>query len=431
MNSSRLFKLHGVVQHYDWGGFDFIPKLLGQSHPSGKPCAELWMGSHANGPALVQNDEYLIPLPDLIASAPKEILGESVAARFEDRLPYLFKVLDARKMLSIQAHPTLGQAAAGFEAEETAGVPITAPTRNYKDRNHKPEVHVALTDFWMLHGFRPLEEIADTLETVVELRPLMPNFRERLLTTGSDPALRAMLLRGLYERIMTMRQDEVDQLLNPLLRRLKKQPTRDKDFPDFWAARAAREFPLPEGHRDRGIFSIYLLNLVRLKPGEATYQSAGTLHAYLEGVNVELMANSDNVLRGGLTPKNIDVPELLRVLNFSDGKAEIIRGKNASAVETIFPTPAAEFELSRLQLVDKQSFHSGIRNGPDILIVLNGAVMARCENDSLQLNSCEIMLAPQSTSYALETTGKSALMFKASLPSSSQISKPTINQATP
>ena len=148
------------------------------------------MGSHANGPALVQNGEELIPLPDLIASAPKEILGESAAVRFENRLPYLFKVLDARKMLSIQAHPTLEQATAGFDAEEKAGVPITAPNRNYKDRNHKPEVHVAVTDFWMLHGFRPLEEIADTLETVVELRPLMPDFRERLMTAGSDPASR-------------------------------------------------------------------------------------------------------------------------------------------------------------------------------------------------------------------------------------------------
>ena len=416
MKSSGLLKLQGVVQHYDWGGFDFILKLLGQSHPSGKPCAELWMGSHANGPARVQSGERLIPLPDLIASAPKEILGESVADRFENRLPYLFKVLDARKMLSIQAHPTLEQAAAGFQAEEDARVPITAPTRNYKDRNHKPEVHVALTDFWMLHGFRPLEEIADTLETVVELRPLMPDFRERLITAGSDPAMRAMLLYGLYERIMTMPQDGVDQLLNPLLRRLNKQPTADKDNPDFWAARAAREFPLPDGHLDRGIFSIYLLNLVRLKPGEATYQPAGTLHAYLEGVNVELMANSDNVLRGGLTPKNIDVPELLRVLNFSDGKAEIIRGKNASAVETIFPTPAAEFELSRIQLADQQVSRCGMRNGPDVLIVLNGTVMARSGTDSLQLKAGEIMLAPQTTSYALETTGESAVVFKASTP---------------
>ena len=268
----------------------------------------------------------------------------------------------------------------------------------------------------MLHGFQPLEEIADMLETVVELRPLMTDFRERLIMTGSNPAMRAMLLRGLYERIMTMPQDGVDQLLNPLLRRFKKQPTADKDGPDFWAARAAREFPLPNGHLDRGIISIYLLNLMRLKPGDATYQSAGTLHAYLEGVNVELMANSDNVLRGGLTLKNIDVPELLRVLNFNDEKAEIIRGKNASAVETIFPTPAAEFELSRIQLADQQVFRSGTRNGPDILIVLNGAVTARSRKDAMPLTTGDIFLAPQTASYTLEAGEPATVVFKASMP---------------
>lgn len=420
MKSSELFKLRGVVQHYDWGGFDFIPKLLGRSHPSEKPCAELWMGSHANGPALVQSREELIPLSELVARAPGEILGESVASQFQNRLPYLFKVLDARKMLSIQAHPTLGQAAAGFDAEENAGVPLNAPTRNYKDRNHKPEVHVALTDFWMLHGFRPLEEIADTLETMVELRPLMPNFRERLMTAGSDPAIRALLLRMLYERVMTMPQNEVDQLLNPLLRRLKKQPTADKDAPDFWAVRAAREFPLPDGHLDRGIISIYLLNLVRLKPGEATYQPAGTLHAYLEGVNVELMANSDNVLRGGLTPKHVDVSELMRILCFNDSKAEIISGRAVSDLEKIFPTPAVEFNLSRIEIVGKQTYCSGDHIGPDILIVLNGKVSVNSQNNSLLLKAGEILFVPQPVCYTLAAGNEPTVVFKASIPPEKQ-----------
>ena len=157
MTLPKFVKLRGVLQHYDWGGFDFIPKLLGQPHPAAKPCAELWMGTHANGPSLVQLEGGSIPLPEFISHAPGEVLGESVAGRFQNRLPYLFKVLDVRKMLSIQAHPTLTQAAEGFEREEKAGISLTAATRNYKDRNHKPEVHVALTEFWMLHGFRPLE----------------------------------------------------------------------------------------------------------------------------------------------------------------------------------------------------------------------------------------------------------------------------------
>ncbi|MFM8717671.1 MAG: mannose-6-phosphate isomerase, class I, partial [Spartobacteria bacterium] len=322
MKTGGIFRIKGVVQHYDWGGFDFIPALLGQPHPSSEPCAELWLGAHGGGASTIESPEGCFSLPEVIHSAPREVLGGTVAERFHNSLPYLFKVLDARKMLSIQAHPTLAQAREGFEAEETAGVPLKASTRNYKDRNHKPEVHVALTDFWMLHGFRPLEEISASLQNVPEFRTLMPDFGSRLQT--ADSSARAALLRELYERIMTMPQSEVDDFLNSLIARLEKESPLDNDLPDFWALRAAREFPLPDGHRDRGIFSIYLLNLVRLKPGQATYQSAGTLHAYLEGVNVELMANSDNVLRGGLTPKNVDVPELMRVVRFDEGKAAII-----------------------------------------------------------------------------------------------------------
>jgi mannose-6-phosphate isomerase len=417
MKTKGLFKLKGVVQHYDWGGFDFIPALLGQAHFSSSPCAELWLGAHDGGPSVVESPDGPVPLPELIAAAPDQILGASVADRFENLLPYLFKVLDARKMLSIQAHPTIAQARAGFEAEEAAGISIKASTRNYKDRNHKPEVHVALTDFWMLHGFRPLEEIAESLRSVQELQPLMPDFSERLALAGNDAAARSSLLRELYARAMTIPQAEVDSLLNPLISRLEKNSPTNKDLPDFWAARAAREFPLSDGHRDRGIFSIYLLNLVRLQPGEATYQSAGTLHAYLEGVNVELMANSNNVLRGGLTPKNVDVAELMRVLRFDEGKVDIIHGRDAGNGETVFATPAAEFELSRLQCSKDKEYHSGTRIGPDILIVMEGEVRATADGDKLQINKGESFFASQDCSYEITSQSESAVVFKASVPS--------------
>jgi mannose-6-phosphate isomerase len=188
-------------------------------------------------------------------------------------------------------------------------------------------------------------------------------------------------------------------------------------MPDFWAVRAAREFPLPDGHRDRGIFSIYLLNLVRLQPGEATYQSAGTLHAYLEGVNVELMANSDNVLRGGLTPKNVDVAELMRVLRFDEGKVDIIHGIDAGNGETVYPTPAAEFELSRIQCSKDKGYHSGPRTGPDILIVMEGEVTATADGDKLQINKGESFFASQDCSYEITSQSESAVVFKASVPS--------------
>jgi len=417
MKTTGLFKLKGIVQHYDWGGFDFIPNLLGQPHPSSLPCAELWLGAHAGGTSVVESPEGSIPLPELISAAPEQVLGASVAARFGNLLPYLFKVLDARKMLSIQAHPTIPQARAGFDAEEAVGIPLKASTRNYKDRNHKPEVHVALTDFWMLHGFRPLEDIAESLRSVRELQPLMPDFAERLAIVGRETAARSSLLCELYARAMTMPQTEVDRILNPLISRLEIESPANKDLSDFWAVRAAREFPLPDAHRDRGIFSIYLLNLVRLQPGEATYQSAGTLHAYLEGVNVELMANSDNVLRGGLTPKNVDVVELMRVLRFDEGKPEIIRGRDAGNGETVFPTPAAEFELSRIQCGKAREFHSGARSGPDILIVLDGEIIATANGDKLQLKTGESFFAPQDTPYELTCQSEKAVLFKASVPS--------------
>jgi len=418
MKTSGLFKLTGTVQHYDWGGFDFIPALLGEPHPSPKPCAELWLGAHAGGPSLVDSPDGAVPLPQLISASPDRVLGAAVATRFQSTLPYLLKILDARKMLSIQAHPTIAHAQVEFAAEEARGIALTDPKRNYKDKNHKPEVHVALTDFWMLHGFRPLEEIAASLSDVAELRALMPDFGDRLSQVGHDAAARTTLLRELYARAMTMPQDEVDSILSPLIERLEKQPSTNKDEPDFWAARAAREFPLPGGHLDRGIFSIYLLNLVRLHPGEATYQSAGTLHAYLEGVNVELMANSDNVLRGGLTPKNVDVPELMRVVRFDEGHAAIIPGQDAGNGETLFSTPAEEFELSRLDCLPERPYQRTHQSGPDILIVLKGEVVASCAHGEVRLKSGESLFARQDADYTLTAQREPATVFKASVPSS-------------
>lgn len=417
MKTTGLFKLHGVVRHYEWGGSDFIPDLLGQSHPSPRPCAELWLGTHPGGASHLDSPCGHLPLPDLIRNSPDRVLGPVVASRFHNTLPYLLKILDARKMLSIQAHPTIAQAEAGFAAEEARGLPITHPTRNYKDRNHKPEIHVALTDFWMLHGFRPLEEIAAHLRHVPALSRLMPDFDDRLASAGCDSAARSSLLRELYTKAMTIPQFEVDALLNPWIEHLENEIPLDKDSPDFWAARAAREFPLPGGHRDRGIFSIYMLNLVRLHPGEATFQQAGTLHAYLEGVNVELMANSDNVLRGGLTPKNVDVPELMRVLHFKEGPVEIIQGREAGNGETIFPTPAAEFELSRIECQGEHGYHSPERTGPDILIVLQGEIVATNGREVLRLKRGESLFAPHDTAYTLTSPKGTAIVFRGSVPS--------------
>ena len=294
------------------------------------------MGAHPRGTAQVEIDGTRMALDRLIAADPWLTLGPDVALRFAGRLPYLFKVLDVRDMASIQAHPARGQAEEGFARENAAGIPIDAPNRIYRDENHKPEVHVALTDFWMLHGFRPLEEMVEVLSSEDELRSITADVPEKLGTSGRDPAARAALLKELYGSVMTMPQAQIDGMLDPLLARLEAEDAPAgwaRDSPGFWALRAARTFPLASGHRDRGIISLYLLNLVHLRPGQGTYQPAGTLHAYLEGSDVELMANSDNVLRGGLTPKHVAVNELLATLAFREGPPPILEGRATSETE--------------------------------------------------------------------------------------------------
>jgi mannose-6-phosphate isomerase len=413
----EVLTLQGVVQHYDWGGHHFIPDLLGVENATRTPFAELWIGAHAKAPSLAEVGGTLEPLDQVIAEAPDAILGQAAHARFGGRLPYLFKVLDVRKMLSIQAHPTLEQARRGFAHENAEGIGIEASSRNYKDDNHKPEIGVALTEFWMLHGFRPLEQIAETFAQTPELGAVMPDFAQRLAQAGHhDHEARRGLLRELYSTVMTMPQERVDVLLNGLLARLLTKLSTDKNCADYWALRAAENFPLPDGHRDRGILSVYLLNLVHLLPGQGTFQPAGVLHAYLEGVNVELMANSDNVLRGGLTTKHVDVPELLRILTFEGGTPNVFGGELVSSQERVYRTPAEEFELSRIGLAAHSRYAGEALYGPKALLVLQGSARVSAGGQCLSLERGSIAFVPCGTQFVMETLAEDLVVFQAGLP---------------
>jgi len=416
--AQSLYPLHGRVMHYPWGGYACIPGLLGVRNDEKRPFAELWLGSHPQAPSEVEVEGGRIDLVELLRREGERILGSAVLARFGAGLPFLFKVLDAREMLSIQVHPSRAQSEAGCAAEEAAGMPLTDPRRNYKDRNHKPEVHVALSEFWMLHGFRPLEEIADVLAGIPDFTGLSPWFPLHLLEVDEDPAGRAELLRRLYAFIMTMPQDEADRILGGLLAHL--EPLYDagslhKSSPHYWAVKAARSFPLPEGHIDRGIFSIYLMNLVELQPGQGTFQGAGVPHAYLEGVNVELMANSDNVLRGGLTPKHVDVAELLKTIRFDDGRPEILTGVVAEGGERLYPAPVDDFLLSRIELEPRGVHASGSGHGPDILIALEGEASIRAEGEELALRRGDALLAAANSPWRLHSSS-GALLYRATVP---------------
>jgi mannose-6-phosphate isomerase len=417
MVEAGVLTLHGVVQHYDWGGHNFIPDLLGVENATRRPFAELWIGAHAKAPSLVDVEGGEEPLNELISAAPDAILGQAVSARFAGRLPYLFKILDVGKMLSIQAHPTLAQARHGFARENAEGVGLEASCRNYKDDNHKPEIGVALTEFWMLHGFRPLEQMASSFSRTPELGALMPDFAQRLVQAGHhDHEARRRLLRELYSTVMTMPQERVDLLLHPLLARLQAEPPVDKSSPDYWALRAAENFPLPGGHRDRGIFSVYLLNLVHLQPGQGTFQPAGVLHAYLEGVNVELMANSDNVLRGGLTTKHVDVPELLNILTFEGGTPNVFGGEMVSSEERIYRTPAEEFELSRIALARHSRYSGDAPYGPKALLVLDGSGTLTSAGKCISLGRGSIAFVPCGTQFVMETRATDLVVFEAGVP---------------
>lgn len=352
---NKLFDLEGNVQSYQWGGFTYIPTLLSREIIPGKPCAEYWLGAHVQAPSLVNG---AMPLDKLISQHP-ELLGTAVQQKF-GRLPYLLKVLDVKDMLSIQVHPSRESAKIGFEQENSAGVALTAANRNYKDDNHKPELAYALSDLWLLHGFRSAQSLKETLQARSELQFLLPVFGDNNYA-------------ALYQFVMEMPEAEVNRHLQPLIDRIippYQSNQLAKTDPDFWAARAALTYNQP-GKIDRGIFSIYLLNLVLLKKGNAIFQDAGLLHAYLEGQNVEIMANSDNVLRGGLTPKYVDVPELMKHVDFQECIPQPIKGKEGAPFELVFPTTAEDFELHKLELPEKKTLQLSAHT-VEILLVLEG-----------------------------------------------------------
>lgn len=351
-----LYRLKGSVKHYDWGGWDYIPSLLDIDNKEKKPYAEYWMGIHQLGSANIElEDGGCRPLKE-----------------YTNDLPYLLKILDVRDMLSIQVHPSKEAAEKEFERENAEGIPADAPTRNYRDANHKPEFMAALSDFWLLHGFKPEEELIDILTGVKELNSLLTHYN----MSG---------YAALYRHVMEMPQEEVNRILQPLLDLIVPLYHSDKlkkAEEHFWAARAALTFS-KGGDIDRGIFSVYLFNLVHLKKGEGIFQDAGVPHAYLEGQNVEIMANSDNVLRGGLTTKHIDVNELMKHVKCEATWPEILipRGHNA---EKEYKTPAPDFRLSVFELKKGQdaSFTS---TSTDILIVTNGIIEAISDSSIIKL----------------------------------------------
>ncbi len=368
-----LASLIGSIKHYDWGGTSYIPGLLQIENPNLQPYAEYWLGVHpqANCRVKLTNEEEML-LRDYINEAPGEMLGAKVFRAFGN-MPYLLKVLDVKDMLSIQVHPSKSRAAIDFEAETKKGVPLDAPHRNYKDANHKPELMVAMSDFYLLHGFKPAEELMTILDAVKELRIFKKVFEKKGY-------------KGLYQKAMEMPQEEVNKRLQPLLKRiipLYHNGHLTKNEEHFWAARAALTFDRP-GIIDRGIFSVYFFNLLFLKKGEAIFQDAGLPHAYLEGYNVEIMASSDNVLRGGLTPKHIDTAELLKHTRCEPTYPKIIKATRSRSSQK-YKAPVKDFSLSSYK----------IKKGETLTLTIDTAEVFLLMEGKLSLQSKKVKIILQ------------------------------------
>ncbi|MFE1382950.1 mannose-6-phosphate isomerase, class I [Streptomyces sp. NPDC058740] len=376
--------LLNTVQPYDWGSRTLLPELMGVP-PTGAPQAELWMGAHPAAPSRALRDGVPVPLDRVVAGDPEGELGAGTVRRFGPRLPFLLKLLAAEAPLSVQVHPDLAQAQAGFARENALGIPLGAPHRNYRDDQHKPEMIVALTPFRGLCGFRSPENAADLLDSL------------------RVPALRPYIetLRVLPER----------QALAEVFRAFLRPPTGLLHaVAQGLAAGAGQAFTIAydriaRAHPgDPGLLSALMLRYVELGPGEALFLGAGVPHAYLSGLGVEIMASSDNVLRCGLTSKHIDVEELTRVVRFDAPPARVLTPREEGDEET-YPAPVDDFRLSRYLLrVGEPRRRVGL-DAPQILLCTNGTTTVSSAGERLGMGPGQAVYVPAGAEAGLEGAG--------------------------
>lgn len=316
--------LDNPVRTYAWGSRTAIPELLGQDAPAAEPQAELWLGAHPADPSRLASGPTLA---EAVAADPEGTLGAAARGAFGDRLPFLLKVLAADRPLSLQVHPSPEQAAEGYAREEAAGVPLDAPERTFRDPWPKPELLCALTPFQALCGFRPVPESLDLWRAVVGEDPAATPVLDRLAAGDVAGAVRWLL---------------ADPAARALAGRAGRAGDAGADDAAGVASRLAAAYP-----GDPGVLVALLLNVVRLAPGEAVYLPAGAPHAYLHGVGIEVMACSDNVVRGGLTGKHVDADLLLRLLDARPGPPPLVRSEPVAPGVVRWPAPAREFALQR------------------------------------------------------------------------------------
>ncbi|MHA7222307.1 mannose-6-phosphate isomerase, class I [Arthrobacter sp. RHLT1-20] len=396
-----MHELENVLRPYAWGSMTAIAGLLGRP-ASGGPEAELWIGAHPDSPSVAlspagkraasgrggahaagPDSGGRLALDELIAGDPEHHLGSESMAEFGPRLPFLLKVLAAESPLSLQVHPTLEQARAGFAREEAAGIGRSAAERNYKDENHKPEMIFALTPFEALCGFRPAMEsrrvflhLAACFELAgLELPPLVPLLLDDLALPAEPAALRAA-----FERLIAGGEGVSHATATIVAALVSGAPMAPHQAELSTVVNLNQQYP-----GDPGVLLSLLLNRISLTPGEAVYLPAGNVHAYLHGLGIEVMASSDNVLRGGLTPKFVDVPELLRTIAFEAVGVPMLSPETTMLGQELFRPPFREFQLQRIELEPGAEPVPLAQSGAAVIIVVSGSVLLDSPRGDLQL----------------------------------------------
>ncbi|WP_028863398.1 mannose-6-phosphate isomerase, class I [Psychromonas aquimarina] len=370
-----FLKMHNVIQNYAWGSTTSLQELFALNNSENQPQAEIWMGAHANGCSKVNINGTTMPLSDFINSDARAVLGDKTQAEFGE-LPYLFKVLAAEKALSIQVHPNKKQAEQGFNKEELQNIPLQDAARNYKDANHKPELVFALTPYQAMNGFRDIEEIIAAFEQldIDELSPLLNRFTRQKNSLG---------LQEFFSAMLSLQGKAKESAVNSLLRAAGSN-TQDEIYALILCL--AEQYP-----GDLGLFSPLLLNVITLQPGQAMFLDACTPHAYINGTGLEIMANSDNVLRAGLTGKHIDIKELAANTLFeSKAYNSILSVPEISTGAEHYQIPVSDFNFS----VYRQGLTLQTQSA-EIIFAVDAPLTLRHENqERLTINKGESVFIP-------------------------------------
>jgi len=402
------YLMNNQIQYYEWGARGnaaFIPNLLGIAPKPDTPYGELWMGAHPKAPSQLVVEDGLIPLDQWIAAHPQELLGKAVAKKFDGKLPFLMKVLSAGEALSIQAHPNKAQAKI---------LHANAP-QHYPDDNHKPEIAIALDSLTALMGIKPFADLADTLKDYPEICGFIGADICEKITSANDPGPHKQrdLTRALFTALLTRsvsHSKELNAAIDSLMLRLGISGTSTSEADELFL-----ELRRKYTGADVGLFCIYLLNLVHLAAGEAMFAEAGVPHAYLKGNIIECMANSDNVVRVGLTPKYKDAKSLVEILKYEPRSITILSARPGNGTVT-YKTPAPEFRVSRLTLAPGVIRHVITANQPSIILVTTGEISVRWERGAENYRRGQSIFIPASLAeYSIQTT-QPAVIFKAEIP---------------